>query len=95
MSFPEVLICQACGRASDARAVGADDWLVSSHRYRHGTFIIRCPQHISEWAMRHTLEGRTKEARDKASRGRQVPIPPLAGLEPVPGRFRGADGHAD
>lgn len=87
---PEVFICQHCGRAAADSFEVRSTWLIHPHRNFTDVLIIRCPAHISEWAMRNS-SGRTREMRQRALRGRRSPVPPLVGIEPLPTRFRGAD----
>lgn len=73
--FKTWLVCQFCGRA-DPRA-NPEGWLDQPHRDVLGLRVQRCPQHISEWALRHTREGRTKANRELAAKGRTMPVPPI------------------
>lgn len=73
--FKTWLVCQFCGRtvARDS----AEGWLNQPHKDVLGLQVVRCPQHISEWALRHTREGRTKANRELAKQGRDLPVPPI------------------
>lgn len=86
---PEILCCQFCGRLTLSDADGAVHWLVDRHKAYEGVWVIRCPHHISEWAMRNTVSGRTNENREKAKRGRDMDLLPVTGLEPYPTHLRG------
>lgn len=85
--FKTWLVCMFCGRA-----VPRDDsegWLDQPHRDILGLRVQRCPQHISEWALRHTREGRTKANRELAAKGRTMQVPPIPpSASPFPIRDR-------
>ena len=68
-------VCQVCGRA--ASRDDAEGWLDQPHRERWDVRVVRCPQHISEWALRNTREGRTKANRELLAQGKQMPVPPI------------------
>ena len=53
-------------------------------------YVIRCPHHISEWALRATKVGRTKEMREKARRGREMDLPPVTRFDRATWDFKGA-----
>ena len=76
-------VCQFCGRVT-----AADDaqwWLVSQHRYKPHLTIVRCPEHWSEWALRHCVDGRTKQMRQRAREAKSQPAPPIPPeLSPFP-----------
>lgn len=67
------LVCQFCGAAAPK---GSDGWLDQPRRGAwDGTRIRRCPQHWSEWALRQTREGRTKQNRERMQRALAMPVP--------------------
>jgi hypothetical protein len=55
----EWLFCDLCGRLTFSDQPEVQWWLVGSD---YGTNVIRCPQHISEWSLRISGRGRTKES---------------------------------
>lgn len=61
--FKAWLICQFCGRVSPAE--DAEHWLNQAHRERIDVRVVRCPEHWSEWALRHTREGRSNNNRER------------------------------
>lgn len=102
-------VCQVCGRVSPRGSVG---WLDAPMRQRgphtgsrfsggqdpRHLRVIRCPEHISEWALRHSI-GRTKEARKLMAEGKTAAPPPFPPSvdpfplldEPLPGDVRVKD----
>lgn len=84
--FETWLVCQFCGAV-----VPRDDaphWLDQPHRFLD-VRVVRCPQHWSEWALRHTVEGRTKRNRAamREALAQPAPIAPPS-LSPFPTRER-------
>lgn len=61
-------VCQVCGRTIAASEACADGWLVGP--WRSGVRYVRCYEHWSEWALRRSGLGRTKNLRNKAQLGR-------------------------
>lgn len=94
----DVLCCQKCGRITPDSHSAREDWLVDLYRPDQTMLMVRCPEHITEWAMRHTLQGRTRQNRERARRGRSPADSPVdlgrVGLEPMPIRTRGATGFS-
>jgi hypothetical protein len=86
----DVLVCQKCGRATIDNAETRKEWLVDFSRNSDSHLIVRCPEHITEWAMRQTWQGRTTSNRQKAAQGRSKTFLGRPGMEPVPARFKGA-----
>jgi hypothetical protein len=85
--FKTWVVCQFCGRSVSKD--DAEGWLDQPHRDMIGLRVQRCPQHISEWALRHTREGRTKANRELARKGREEPAPPIPpSASPFPMRER-------
>ena len=77
--FKTWLVCQFCGRVTPR--ANAEGWLDQPHKDQWDVRVVRCPQHISEWALRHTRQGRTNANRELARRGREMTeptIPPSA-----------------
>lgn len=84
------LVCQFCGRATPV--ADSEGWLNQPHRGRWDVRVVRCPQHISEWALRNTREGRTNANRELARRGREMEVPPIpVYLSPFPTRDKEDD----
>jgi DNA-directed RNA polymerase subunit RPC12/RpoP len=59
--FGETLfVCSRCGRTADSRHVRG--WLVGTHtdpeRAVNGEMVIRCPEHVTDDAIRNTVNGR-------------------------------------
>lgn len=76
-------VCQLCGEATLRRK--AKGWLISPYRKELTIDIIRCPRHISEWALRQCIAGRTKEMRKMMAEGRKQPAPPIKPINsPMP-----------
>jgi hypothetical protein len=73
--FSTWLVCQFCGRTSPAD--DAEHWLNQPHRERWDVRVVRCPEHWSEWALRHTREGRTKDNRARMKEALSQPPPPI------------------
>lgn len=76
MQFQTWLTCQVCGRV--APTDDARHWLNQPHRnYKWDPTmrVVRCPQHWSEWALRHTVEGRTKTNRAAMRKALDQPVP--------------------
>lgn len=73
--FRTWLVCQVCGRTTATD--DAQHWLNQPHRTRWDVWVVRCPEHWSEWALRHTEEGRTKANRAAMTKALQQPVPPI------------------
>lgn len=81
--FQTWAVCQYCGAVTDRD--NAPYWLIQPHRSDREIDIVRCPQHWSEWALRHTKEGRTKQNRQRMQEALQQPAPTIpAHLSPFP-----------
>ena len=93
----DVACCQYCGRAAAISQEVVDTWLISPKRGENPDrmLIVRCPAHISEWALRNSTAGRTKRMRDRAARGRQIVLPERKWFDPLPTAFRGAQVKLD
>lgn len=77
-----MLVCQVCGRTSPRPA---SHWLDEPHRSYPGVHVVRCPQHWSEWALRHTKAGRTKVMRGLMQDALSQPEPAMPPwLDPFP-----------
>jgi hypothetical protein len=78
VQFQTWLTCQVCGRVvprSDSR-----HWLDQPHRnypWEPDMRVVRCPEHWSEWALRHTVEGRTKKNRAAMRKALAEPVPTM------------------
>lgn len=48
-----------------------DGWLVERWRIDPAVWVVRCYAHISEWSLRCSAAGRTKEWREKMAHGRR------------------------
>lgn len=70
--FKTWLVCQFCGRVTTPEE--SEHWLNQPHRERLGIRVVRCPEHWSEWALRHTREGRTKENRKMMAEALRQPV---------------------
>lgn len=61
----EERVCQECGRLYYEGFDTQDNWLIELRRYeqRHRTqyveWVVRCPQHITEWSLRVAGRGRS------------------------------------
>ena len=85
------LVCQVCGRVTQRDSRDAKHWLNEPHRSAYWVNVVRCPQHWSEWALRHTQKGRTKDmrARMKIALAQPAPvIPPLLSPFPTTNKFK-------
>ena len=89
--LPVVYICQKCGLAVADSGDVQRTWLIGRHRRIGGLLVIRCPQHITEWSLRQTVSGRTKEQRARAAAGKEIKITRGAYLAPIPIHFLGAN----
>jgi len=53
--------CSKCGRTADSQHVRG--WLIGTHaapeRAYNGEMMIRCPEHITEYAVRNTVGGKS------------------------------------
>lgn len=77
------LVCQFCGRVT--LKTNAAHWLDEPSRTDIMVHIVRCPQHWSEWALRNTRVGRTKEMRARMAEALSQPAPSFpAWLDPFP-----------
>lgn len=66
-----IATCQRCGRTTTLGLAVKDEWLVARYRLDPGYWIIRCYGCISEWSLRVSAAGRTKEWREKMRRGKE------------------------
>ena len=81
--FKGWLVCQFCGRT--VAAADSKHWLNQPHRDRWDVRVVRCPEHWSEWALRHTREGRTKANRAAMALALSQPVPGLpVAVQPFP-----------
>ena len=86
-----IVFCQVCGTSAPPADARADGWLVERWRVDPALFVVRCYRHISEWSLRSSAAGRTKEWRQKAQEGRRraqedtAPNMPLARPAPLSG----------
>lgn len=77
------LVCQFCGRTT--MRAGAKFWLNEPHRFDDSVYVVRCPEHWSEWALRHTKAGRTEEMRARMREALSQPSPSIPPwLDPFP-----------
>lgn len=74
-------VCQVCGRAIASDRAVADGWLVSPYRFNPDLLVVRCFRHWSEWALRASKRGRTKNSRKMMEEGRARAA---AELHPIP-----------
>ena len=83
MQFQTWRVCQLCGRSTSSDQT--EHWLISPHKYDRNVTVVRCPQHWSEWALRHCRDGRTRVMRDRMREALSLPAPPIpAFLSPFP-----------
>lgn len=81
--FYTQLVCQFCGRTTHRD--DAEHWLNEPHRFNPELSVVRCPEHWSEWALRHTKAGRTTQMRERMRVALAQPKPPIpAWLDPFP-----------
>ena len=73
--FKTWLVCQVCGRVTTPE--DSDFWLNQPHRSRWDIRVVRCPEHWSEWALRHTREGRTNDNRKRMQEALAQPAPTI------------------
>ena len=69
--IPQRVVCQVCGRAKAEDAAVEDGWLVAAWRIDPRYTVVRCYRHWSEWSLRCSAAGRTKENRAKMAEGRR------------------------
>ena len=60
--FGETLyVCSKCGRTADSQHVRG--WLIGTHadpeRAYNGEMMIRCPDHVTDYAVRNTVGGKS------------------------------------
>lgn len=83
-----IVFCQVCGRSTPPESGRADGWLIERWRVDPALWVVRCYAHISEWALRSSAAGRTKEWRQRAQDGRiraqNEPAPLLPWAAPLP-----------
>jgi hypothetical protein len=70
MQMTSQVFCQICGDSLPPVAARADGWLVERWRIDPAVWVVRCYRHISEWSLRCSAAGRTKEWRAKMRQGR-------------------------
>lgn len=76
-------VCQFCGRVTTREQI--EGWLVSPHKSDLNITVVRCPQHWSEWALRHCRDGRTRVMRDRMKEALAMPVPAIpSSLSPFP-----------
>lgn len=80
-NFP---ICQICGAGEQLDRAIDQGWLVSPLRADPSVNVVRCPRHISEWSLRCSQAGRTREWRQKMIDGQAWTPPPMPMLAPIP-----------
>lgn len=68
---PSQHFCNKCGRVLLSVSPQFKYWLVS----RDGT-VVRCPQHITDWAMRRAGMRRTKTTNEWRKQAKEQDIPP-------------------
>lgn len=58
----QVWVCSKCGRTVENTPNATRGWLIDSHKDAekqfHGEMVIRCPQHITQYAVRCAERGR-------------------------------------
>lgn len=78
------LVCQVCGRTVHA-SENTEHWLNEPHRSDFWLNVVRCPRHWSEWALRNSKAGRTKDMRERMRVASLQPEPAIpAWLDPFP-----------
>jgi len=58
----DVWVCSRCGRTVEDMPQWTRGWLIDSHKDAakafNGEMVIRCPQHITDYAIRNAEHGR-------------------------------------
>ena len=58
-----VYVCSKCGRTVENHPNWTRGWLIATHRdaakAANGEMVIRCPQHITQYAIRCAEHGRS------------------------------------
>ena len=57
-----VYVCSACGETSAAYGGNTEDWLIANVPCKFGEMVIRCPDHVTRYAIRKS-GGRIFEGR--------------------------------
>lgn len=79
------VVCQMCGVGASRDTAVSDGWLVSPRRSDPSVTVVRCPRHLSEWALRQSQAGRTRFWRQKLREGQDWTPPPYKmAVEPIP-----------
>ena len=47
-----VYVCSVCGETSGAYDGNTEDWLIAAVPGKSGEMVIRCPQHVTRYAIR-------------------------------------------
>ena len=50
------VVCSVCGRKEEIERAKRNGWLVKTDRRGGGRMVIRCPQHITDYARRMAKE---------------------------------------
>ena len=57
-----VYVCSTCGKTVEATPNNTRGWLIGTHENAekafHGEMVIRCPKHITNYAIRNAANGR-------------------------------------
>lgn len=60
MASKQIWVCSVCGRGAEDSATRG--WLIGSHKdpekHYYGEMVIRCPQHVTDYAIRNVVGGR-------------------------------------
>ena len=64
-------VCQKCGVGLPIAEAKSNNWLIDTYRKDPTLMVVRCPAHITEWALRQSGNGRRAGARIKNQRARR------------------------
>lgn len=87
--LPVIYVCQAraCYRNAIPSWFVRRWWLISEDLTDPDYIIIRCPEHITDWALSKTRYGRTVAVRQWATQARKLKLPPVRLSDPFPVRY--------
>lgn len=80
------MFCQLCGAGDTYEHAVKDGWLIATYRIDRTQLVVRCFRHISEWSLRVSAAGRTREWRQKMEDGRrraETSPPPNPTTQPI------------
>lgn len=85
-------VCQArnCRRTAKPSWYTFRWWLIATYLRDPDYIVIRCPAHISDWALRQTVLGRSNAARRWAVEAKAIKLRRTSFIDPWPTLYLGA-----